>query len=67
MVRKEAAEKQEGYARKVSYFHGCYVNYNFPQLGKDLVKVLNALGIGVRLLNGEKMLRGSENSQPMHR
>ncbi len=52
--RKEAAEKQEGYARKVSYFHGCYVNYNFPQLGKDLVKVLNALGIGVRLLDGEK-------------
>ena len=38
----------------MSYFHGCYVNYNYPQLGKDLVKVLNALGWGVRLLDRER-------------
>lgn len=42
------------YLDQVAYFHGCYVNYNYPQLGKDLVKVLNALGVGVQLLDGEK-------------
>ncbi|MDE5644384.1 MAG: anaerobic glycerol-3-phosphate dehydrogenase subunit C, partial [Muribaculaceae bacterium] len=29
-------------------------NYNYPQLGKDLVTVMNALGYGVRLLDREK-------------
>lgn len=52
--RKEAEEEQLKFDRQVSYFHGCYVNYNYPQLGKDLVKVLNALGYGVRLLDHEK-------------
>ena len=41
-------------AKHVSYFHGCYVNYNFPQLGKDLVKIMNAVGYGVHLLEKEK-------------
>lgn len=49
--RREAAETQKSFPRQVSYFHGCYVNYNYPQLGKDLVKVMNALGYGVRLLD----------------
>lgn len=30
------------------------MNYNHPQLGKDLLKVLNAMGTGVQLLNKEK-------------
>ena len=47
-------EEQAAFPEQVSYFHGCYVNYNYPQLGKDLVKVLNALGVGVRLLDKEK-------------
>ena len=47
-------KEQAAFPEQVSYFHGCYVNYNFPQLGKDLVKVLNALGVGVRLLDKEK-------------
>jgi len=51
---KEAAARQKEFSRHVSYFHGCYVNYNFPQLGKDLVKIMNALGYGVHLLDGEK-------------
>lgn len=45
---------QDGFDRYVAYFHGCYVNYNCPQLGKDFIKVMNALGYGVRLLEGEK-------------
>ena len=52
--RKEAAPKQDAYPRKVSYFHGCYVNYNYPQLGKDFVTLMNALGVGVVLLDKEK-------------
>ena len=47
-------EEQAAFPEQVSYFHGCYVNYNYPQLGKDLVKVLNALAVGVRLLDKEK-------------
>lgn len=52
--RKNAAESQLSYKHHISYFHGCYVNYNFPQLGKDLVKIMNAIGYGVHLLDKEK-------------
>lgn len=52
--KKEAASKQNQYNKQVSYFHGCYANYNHPQLGRDLVKVMNALGVGVQLLKKEK-------------
>ncbi len=48
------AKEQARFPRQVAYYHGCYVNYNYPQLGKDLVKVLNALGVGVQLLEKEK-------------
>jgi glycerol-3-phosphate dehydrogenase subunit C len=52
--KKNAEADQDKYAKQVSYFHGCYVQYNYPQLGKDLVKVLNAIGYGVKLLDKEK-------------
>ena len=51
---KRRRKKQSKFARQISYFHGCYVNYNNPQLGKDFVKVMNALGVGVQLLEKEK-------------
>lgn len=51
---KDIAGEQEAFKRHVSYFHGCYVNYNYPQLGMDLVRVMNALGYGVRLLDRER-------------
>lgn len=51
--RKEAPS-QEGFDKFVSYFHGCYVNYNYPQLGKDFVKIMNACGYGVHLLDKER-------------
>lgn len=51
---KKQKESQSKYKTQVSYFHGCYVNYNNPSLGKDLVKVFNALGVGVQLLEKEK-------------
>ena len=52
--KRKAASSQAAFEKKVAYFHGCYVNYNFPTLGQDLVKVLNALGYGVELLKDEK-------------
>ena len=51
---RSSAPSQEGFSRFVSYFHGCYVNYNHPGLGKDAVALLNACGYGVRLLEGER-------------
>ncbi len=52
--KKYAAAKQNDFDKHISYFHGCYVNYNFPQLGKDLIKIMNAAGYGVHLLEKEK-------------
>ncbi|WP_329601978.1 anaerobic glycerol-3-phosphate dehydrogenase subunit GlpC [Sansalvadorimonas verongulae] len=51
---KSVAARQENFVRKVSYFHGCSVNNNEPELGMDLIKVLNAMNIGVRLMKKEK-------------
>ena len=51
---KRRKDAQAAFPEQIAYFHGCYVNYNYPQLGKDLVKVLNALGVGVQLLEKEK-------------
>lgn len=51
---KKQCEAQAAFPKQVSFFHGCYVNYNNPALGKDFVKVMNALGIGVQLLEKEK-------------
>ena len=51
--RKQAGA-QAAYPKQVAYFHGCYVNYNNPQLGKDLIRIMNALGYGVQLLDKEK-------------
>ena len=52
--RKNAAKSQDAFPKHINYYHGCYANYNCPQLGKDFVKVMNALGVGVRLIEGEK-------------
>ena len=52
--KRHALKKQEAYEKKVSYFHGCYANYNYPKLAKDFVKIMNALGYGVNLLEKEK-------------
>lgn len=52
--RRNVESKQSQYSKFVSYFHGCYVNYNYPQLGKEFVTIMNACGYGVRLLEKEK-------------
>lgn len=51
---RQQAQAQQRYAEQVAFFHGCFVNYNHPQLGKDLIRVFNALDIGVQLLKREK-------------
>ena len=52
--KRHAQSSQDAYSKHVSYFHGCYVNYNFPKLGQDLVKLMNAMGYGVHLLDKEQ-------------
>ena len=47
---KKVKAHQEGYSRFEEYFHGCYVNYNYPQLGQDFVTLMNACGYGVHIL-----------------
>lgn len=51
--KKQAVEQQQ-YDEQVAFFHGCFVNYNHPDLGKDVIKVFNAMDIGVQLLKREK-------------
>lgn len=48
------APQQTAFRDQVAFFHGCYVNYNYPWLGQDLIRVLNAVDTGVQLLGGEK-------------
>jgi len=45
--RQEASQAE--FPERVVYFHGCYVNYNDHGLGRDVVRVLNALGLGVSI------------------
>ena len=52
--KRYARKKQEAFEHKVSYFHGCYANFNNPKLAKDLVKIMNAIGFGVNLLDKDK-------------
>lgn len=52
--KSRAARVQETFDKKVTYFHGCYVNYNNPGQGKAFVAVANALGYGVMTMQGEK-------------
>ena len=51
---KKVKAHQEGYSRFVEYFHGCYVNYNYPQLGQEFVTLMNACGYGVHILEKQK-------------
>lgn len=51
---RSVAPRQAAFTRQVAMFHGCYINYNNPELGKDVVAVLNAFGVGVNLLSRER-------------
>lgn len=51
---KRHAPDQSHFGRSVDYFHGCYVNYNFPSLGRDFLSLINACGYGVNLLPDQK-------------
>ena len=51
----------------MAYYHGCYVNYNNPQLGKEFIQVFNAMDIGVVLLEKAKMLWLAIKREPVPR
>ncbi len=52
--KRNAQRYQDKFDKHVAYFHGCYANYNYPKLGRDLVKILNAVGYGVHLMEKER-------------
>lgn len=54
LFESKCRDSQDSFSEQLSYFHGCYVNYNNPSLGLDFVKVMNSMGVGVRLLDSEK-------------
>ncbi|HNX22639.1 MAG TPA: anaerobic glycerol-3-phosphate dehydrogenase subunit GlpC [Spirochaetota bacterium] len=49
IFKKELRWSQSEFSKKIIYFHGCYVNYNNNRLGREFVKVMNALGYGVEM------------------
>ena len=51
---KRDLARQEKFPKKVAYYHGCYVNYNNPDLGIALVRLMNAVGYGVMPLSKER-------------
>ncbi len=53
-ILKRIEPEQREYPKHIAYYHGCYVNYNNPRLGEDLIKILNAANYGVLPLEKQK-------------
>ena len=49
IFKKEIKSSQKEFEKKITYFHGCFVNYNNNKLGREFVKVMNSLGYGVEI------------------
>ncbi len=49
--RKNVAKDQDSFSRKVAFFHGCSTEFQQPEVGKAFVKVMNAVGYGVELID----------------
>ena len=63
---RSVAAQQAQYKDQVAFFHGCFVNYNHPQLGKDLIKVQRN-GYRCTTAQQRKMLRRTANRQRLYR
>ena len=49
--RKEAQSRQAAYKNQLAFFHGCSTEFQQPEVGQAFVKVMNAVGYGVQLLD----------------
>lgn len=49
--RKEAQQSQASLPNQIAFFHSCSTEYQHTYVGKAFVRVLNALGYGVNLLD----------------
>lgn len=49
--KKEALEGQAAYSKQLAFFHGCSTEFQQPEVGKAFVKVMNAVGYGVQLID----------------
>ncbi len=48
---KEKEASQASYPHQLGYFHTCSTEYQHPEVGKAFVKLMNALGYGVQLMD----------------
>ena len=46
---RKIKKSQKIFNRQLTYFHGCFANYNNHSIGMDLIRVLNTMGIGVQI------------------
>ena len=51
MFRRDFQEAQAQYPRQVAFFRGCSTEFQQPEVGLAFVRLMNAAGIGVRLLD----------------
>jgi len=49
--KHNAEEQQLAFKNKIAYYHGCSTEYQHPEVGIAFIKVMNALGYGVELLD----------------
>ena len=49
--RRNARKAQAEYPNQVAFFHGCSTEFQHPEVGKAFVRVMNALGYGVQLID----------------
>ena len=49
--KRNLASAQPSFPAQVAFFHGCSTEYQHPEVGKAFVKVMNALGYGVQLMD----------------
>lgn len=49
--KRNMEAKQASYPRQIAFFHGCSTEFQHPEVGRAFVRVMNALGFGVNLLD----------------
>ena len=64
---KKMVESQQKFERKVAYYHGCYVNYNNPQLGKRIYPSVQCYGYWCGVIGKGKMLWLAIEREPIPR
>ena len=49
--KRNARKEQKQYPNQIAFYHGCSTEFQHPEVGRAFVRVMNALGYGVQLLD----------------